>query len=48
MPAGEPKALVPKDIRGVRQQQIGYLQNPQNFLATLGQLGVPQIGRAHV
>lgn len=42
MPAGQPKALVPKDLRGVRTQQIGYLQNPQSYLATLGQLGVPQ------
>lgn len=42
MPSGEPKALVPKDIRGVRQQQIGYLQNPQSFLQLLGGLGSPQ------
>lgn len=44
MPSGEPKALVPKDIRGVRRQQIGYLQDPQSFLQLLGGLGVPQSG----
>lgn len=42
MSAGEPKALVPRDIRGVRQQQIGYLLNPNSFLQTLGGLGSPQ------
>ena len=42
MPAGQPKALVPQDIRGVRQQQIGYLQDPQSFLKLLGGLGSPQ------
>lgn len=42
MPSGEPKALVPRDVRGVRQQQIGYLLNPTSFLQTLGQLGSPQ------
>lgn len=42
MPSGQPKALVPKDIRGIRQQQIGYLQNPQSFLQLLGGLGSPQ------
>ena len=44
MPSGQAKALVPKDIRGVRQQQIGYLQDPQSFLQLLGGLGVPQSG----
>ena len=44
MPAGQPKALVPKDIRGIRQQQIGYLQDPQSFLRLLGGLGSPQSG----
>lgn len=42
MPSGEPKALVPKDTRRVRQQQIGYLQNPNSFLGTLGGIGSPQ------
>src|SRR5437773_79319 len=42
MPAGQPKALVPPDIRGLRQQQLGYLQNPQSFLQLLGGLGSPQ------
>src|SRR5947209_9562428 len=42
MSAGQPKALVPQDIRGVRQQQIGYLQDPQSFLKLLGALGSPQ------
>lgn len=44
MSSGQPKALVPGDLRGVRRQQIGYLQDPNSFLATLGQLGVPQSG----
>ncbi len=54
MPSGEPKALVPRDVRGVRQQQIGYLQNPNSFIEMLlrqgggggniGTLGVPQSG----
>ena len=44
MPSGEPKALVPGDLRGVRRQQIGNLQDPQAFLQSLGQLGVPQSG----
>jgi len=44
MPAGQPKAVLPKDLQGVRRQQIGYLQKPQDFLATLGGLGVPQSG----
>lgn len=41
---GQPKALVPKDLQGVRRQQVGYLQDPQSFLNSLGQLGVPQSG----
>ena len=44
MSAGEPKALVPKDVRGVRQQQLGYLLDPNSFLKTLGGLGSPQSG----
>src|SRR5690349_14114927 len=44
MGAGQPKALVPQDIRGVRNQQIGYLLNPNSFLQTLGGLGSPQSG----
>lgn len=44
MPSGQPKALVPRDIRGVRQQQLGYLLNPNSFLQTLGGLGSPQSG----
>lgn len=39
---GANKALIPKDLKGVRQQQIGYLQDPQAILKLLGQLGVPQ------
>lgn len=42
MPSGQPKALVPKDLQGVRKRQIGYLQDPQSYLKTLGALGVPQ------
>jgi len=41
---GEPKALVPQDIRGLRHQQLGYLLNPNSFLQTLGGLGSPQSG----
>jgi len=44
MPAGQPKALVPQDVRGVRNQQIGYLLNPNSFLQTLGGIGSPQSG----
>ena len=44
MPSGEPRALVPGDIKGIRRQQIGYLQNPQSFLQQLGSLGMPQSG----
>lgn len=44
MSAGQPKALVPKDLQGVRRQQIGYLQDPQSFLQLLGGLGSPQSG----
>lgn len=39
---GQAQALVPKDIRGLRQQQLGYLQNPNSFLQLLGGLGSPQ------
>lgn len=42
MPSGQPKALVPKDLRGVRKQQIAYLEDPQSFLKLLGNLGSPQ------
>jgi hypothetical protein len=42
MSAGQPRALVPQDLRGVRQQQIGFLQDPQSLLALLGGLGSPQ------
>ena len=44
MPSGQPKALVPQDVRGLRQQQLGYLLNPNSFLQTLGGLGSPQSG----
>jgi len=36
--------LVPRDVRGVRNQQLGYLLNPNSFLQTLGGLGSPQSG----
>lgn len=42
MPTGQPKALVPKDLKGVRAQQIGYYKDPNSYLQTLGNLGVPQ------
>ena len=41
---GQPTALVPKDVRGLRQQQLGFLLNPNSFLQTLGGLGSPQSG----
>jgi hypothetical protein len=42
VPSGEPKALVPKDLRGVRKQQIGYLQDPQSFMRSVGAFNLPQ------
>lgn len=43
MSAGDPKALIPKDLQGVRQQNIGWLQHPDQFLKMLQGL-VPQNG----
>src|SRR5436190_13078605 len=42
MPAGQPKTLVPGDVKPLRRQQLGYLQDPNSFLQQLGSLGSPQ------